>query len=586
MKTSIDPVTTEVVRHAFIAAADEMKINLMRTAYNPIIYEVLDFSCGVFDADARMIAQADGLPIFLGNLSAAVRCVIDDIGREQLRPGDIYLFNDPYAQGNHVNDLTTVMPIFDDDGELAAFASSRAHWLDIGGKDPGGSIDSTDIVQEGLWFRSVQLYDRGELNDSVWRIIEYNVRYTKNMLGDLRAQVAASRTGEQRMREILLRHGRSTFDAAVDAIVQQGEQRVRAALDAMRDGTYTAAACLDDDCLGHGPLDVRVTATVDGDQLYLDLTGSSGQNTGPVNCGLPATLAACRIALKALTNPNVPASEGDFMPLSLAVPDDSMFNAKYPAPTFMYGTHLILLIDVVVRALSEADPARAIAGHYGNLSGFMMVGLEPETGQMYIHQEPEVGGWGATADRDGESAMIFVADGDTRNIQAEVLEARFPLRLERHELRRDSGGPGRNRGGLGIYREYRVLDHDTHMTCIMDRSLCPPWGLAGGQAAAHDRVVIDPDTPAEQQHLKGMRVPLPSGALASVQTGGGGGYGDAFEREPERVLADVVAGYVSPDVARSGYGVVIGGAPPTVDRAATERERAGRDGQRTRGAAP
>jgi N-methylhydantoinase B len=569
VKTGIDPVTTEVVRHAFIAAADEMKINLMRTAYNPIIYEVLDFSCGVFDAEARMIAQADGLPIFLGNLSAAVRCVIDDIGRDNLRPGDIYLFNDPYAQGNHVNDLTTVMPIFDQDGELAAFGSTRAHWLDIGGKDPGGSIDSTDIVQEGLWFRSVQLYDEGRLNESVWRIIEYNVRYTKNMLGDLRAQVAASRTGELRMGEILRRHGRATCDAAVEEIIRQGEQRVRAALSELEDGTYSASSCLDDDCLGHGPLEVHVTATVDGDELTLDLTGSSGTNPGPVNCGLPATLAACRIALKALTNPDVPASEGDFEPLRLVVPDDSMFNAKYPAPTFMYGTHLILLTDVVVRALSEADPQRAIAAHYGNLSGFMVVGVHPETAQMFIHQEPEVGGWGATADRDGENAMIFVADGDTRNIQAEVLESRFPLRLERHELRRDSGGPGRNRGGLGICREYRVLGDETRMTCIMDRSICPPWGLAGGRAAEHDRVIVDPATPDEAMHMKAMRVPLAAGALASVQTGGGGGYGDPLERDPERVLADVIAGYVSPESARESYGVVLEDGASAVDRAET-----------------
>ena len=171
----IDPITLEVIRHASIAAAEEMKTNLMRTAHNPIIYEVLDFSCGVFDHRGNMIAQADGLPIFLGNLAAAIRVVIDDIGLENFRPGDLYLINDPYATGTHVNDLTTVNPVFDDDGEIIAFTSARAHWLDIGAKDPGGSIDSTDVVQEGLWFRSVQLYEEGELNESIWRIIQYNV---------------------------------------------------------------------------------------------------------------------------------------------------------------------------------------------------------------------------------------------------------------------------------------------------------------------------------------------------------------------------------------------------------------------------
>ncbi len=572
VETRIDPITLEVIRHAFIAAADEMKINLMRTAYNPIIYEVLDFSCGVFDRNCRMIAQADGLPIFLGNLTAAVRAVVEDVGRERLKPGDIYLFNDPYVAGNHVNDVTTVMPVFHGD-DLVAFTSTRAHWLDIGGKDPGGSIDCTDIVQEGLWLRSIQLYDGGHLNDSVWRIIEYNVRYTKNMLGDLRAQVAASRTGEERMAEIFTRHGSAATEAAIAELLRQGEERARAAIRAMPDGEYEAEACLDDDCLGNGPLPVRVKAIVDGDSLTLDLAGSAPQNVGPVNCGLPATLAACRIAFKAMTSFDVPANEGDFVPLELTAPEDSMFNATYPAPTFMYGTHLILLSDVVIRALSQAVPDRTIAGHYGSLTGFMIVGHDPGSGKLYIQQEPEVGGWGASARGDGENAMIFVADGDTRNILAEVIESRFPLRLERHELRQDSGGPGRNRGGLGIYREYRIVGHDAHMTCIMDREQCPPWGLFDGKPADHDRVVVTAPDGSEDVHLKGMRVPVGDGTLISVQTGGGGGWGDPFQREVERVRQDIVAGYVGADTARSEYGVALDPETLVVDEAETRRLR-------------
>jgi N-methylhydantoinase B len=552
VESRIDPITLEVLRHAFVAVADEMKITLQRTAYNPIIYDVLDFSCGVFDPDCRMIAQADGLPIFLGNLAAAIRACVDDIGAENFREGDLYLFNDPYAQGNHLNDVTTIQPVFDDDGELAAFVSTRAHWLDIGGKDPGGSLDATDIVQEGLWLRSVQLYDEGRLNESVWRIIEYNVRYTKNMLGDLRAQVASSRTGEERFRVVLRRHGRGAVQAVVDELIRQGEQRARSAISAMPDGVYTADACLDDDCLGNGPLPIHLTATIAGDELTIDLTGSHEMNPGPVNCGLPATLAACRIALKALTNPNAPANEGDFAPLRLVVPEASMFDARYPAPMFVSVANLIILTDVVVRALAPAVPERAVAGHYGSLCGFMIVGDDPRTGRLYIQQEPEVGGWGASAEQDGESALIFVADGDTRNLPAEVLESRFPLRLERYELRQDSGGPGRNRGGLGVIRDYRIVAHDAHMTCIMDRKTCPPWGLDGGGAAEHDRVVL-----RGESYYKGMRVPVGAGELVSVRTGGGGGFGDPLAREPERVRADVVAGYVSRERAERDYGVVL-----------------------------
>lgn len=574
----VDPVTLEVIRHGFLAAADEMKLNLMRTAYNPIIYEVLDFSVGVFDAKCRTIAQADGLPIFLGNLGIAVQCVVDDIGEENLRPGDLYLFNDPYAQGNHVNDLTTIMPVFDDDGVLIAFASTRAHWLDIGGKDPGGSIDSTDIVQEGLWFRSIPLYREGVLNDGVWRIIEYNVRYTKNMLGDLRAQVAASRTGEQRLAEVFRKHGRDVVEPAIEEMHHQGEQRVRAAIAAMPDGVYEAESCLDDDCIGNGPLPVKVRATVDGDELTLDLEGSAPQNPGVVNCGFPATLSACRIALKSITNPDLPACEGDFIPMTVTTPENSMFNAKYPAPTFMYGTHLILLVDTVCKALAQAIPDKVLAGHYGNLSGFMLVGNAPRTGELYIQQEPENGGWGASRDQDGESAMIFVADGDTRNIAAEVLESRFPLRLERHELRQDSGGPGRFRGGLGIYREYRILGHTAYLTSIMDRTVCPPWGLEDGRSAWHCRTVVNPGSDTETVHQKAMRVPVEDGSLVSVQTGGGGGWGAPLERDPERVRYDVVAGYVSREAAERDYGVVVDSTSLELDdegTAARRRELAG-----------
>lgn len=571
--TAIHPITLEVIRHAFIAAAEEMKTNLMRTAYNPIIYEVLDFSCGIFDHRCQMIAQADGLPIFLGNLSAAVRTVVDDIGIDNFKPGDLYLVNDPYATGNHVNDVTTVTPIFDAESRLVAFSSARAHWLDIGGKDPGGSIDSTDVVQEGLWFRSIQLYVAGQLNESIWRMIEYNIRYTKNMLGDLRAQIAASRTGEARVQEIFRRHGRETTQAAITAMLQQGEARVRQALQAMPDGVYTAESCLDDDCVGNGPIPVKVTAIIAGDELTIDLAGSSPQTPGPINCGLPATLAAGRIALKCVTDPHTPVTEGDFAPLHLRVPDQCLFNATYPAPTFMYGSSLNLLIDVVLKALSQAVPDTVIAGHYGHLAGFMFVGTDPHTQQLYIHQEPETGGWGAGPHGDGESALIFICDGDTRNIPAEVIEARFPIRLERHELRRDSGGPGKYRGGLGIYREYRVLDHDTYMTCIMDRKTCPPWGLQGGQPAAHSRVIVNPGTQRAAFYQQGMRVPVHAGDLVSIQTGGGGGWGSVLERDFERVRYDVLAGYISLEAARTQYKVVLDPDTLAVDLPATRQLR-------------
>lgn len=537
----VDPIKLEIIRFALVGAAEEMKLALARTAYNPIISEVLDFSCAVFDRDCRTIAQADGLPIFLGSLKEAVEVVVADVGRDALEPGDLYLFNDPYAQGNHLNDVTTVTPVYVD-GDIAGFSVTRAHWLDMGGKDPGGSLDATDVHQEGLRLRSVRLYRAGVLDASVWRVLEHNVRDPAAMMGDLRAQVAATRTGEDRLRAIVERHGRELFDTAVDTLIDHAEQRVHAELAAMPDGTYRAEAYIDDDGCGSGPLRVSVAATIAGDSLAIDLAGSAPQTLGPVNCGFPAALASCRIALKALTTPGIPANEGDFVPLTVDAPSDCIFNARYPASTFIYGK---LLSEVVILALAQAVPDRAIAGNYDDLAGFMLTGTHPETGRPYIQQEPEIGGWGAHASGDGTDALIFIGDGDARNIPAEVLESRFPLRLERYELRPDSGGAGRFRGGLGIVRDYRIVAHDAELTCIMDRTYYPPWGLFGGRAGLSCEVVVFRPDGGVETHIRAARAHVPAGSLVSVRTGGGGGWGPPHERDPEAVANDVAGGYVT-----------------------------------------
>jgi N-methylhydantoinase B/oxoprolinase/acetone carboxylase alpha subunit len=377
---TVDVVQLEVIRHALIAAAEEMKAHLSRTAHNPIIYEVLDFSCGIFDADCRMIAPADGLPSFFGNLGVAVQTVAADIGLENLSHGDIYLLNAPYAQGMHMNDVTTVQPVFVD-SQHVGFTATRAHWIDIGAVDAGRSITSTDVVREGIWLRSVRLYRAGNLDDAVLRAIRFNVRMPESMLGDLKAQVSASRTDACRVEEIFRRHGAGAVSAAVALIVDQSEQRVRAAIRAIRNGVYQAETALDDDCLGNGPLPVGVI-------------------------------------------------------------------------------------------------------------GFTISGTHPRTGSTYIHQEPEYGGWGATRDRDGESAMIFMTNAGCRVLSTETLETRFPLRVTRFSLRPDSGGTGRWRGGLGTIRDYEVLDHDARVMVVTDRHTCPPWGIDGGHDAAHCVAIV------------------------------------------------------------------------------------------------
>lgn len=552
----IDPIKLEVLRHGFISAAEEMKTNLMRTAYNPVIYEILDFSCGIFDKNFRMIAQADGLPIFLGNLSAAVKTVAEDIGEKNFKPGDLYLINDPYKTGTHVNDVTTVVPIFENN-IIIGYCSSRAHWLDIGSKDPGGSIDTTDVVQEGLWLRSVKLYDQGKLNKSIWRIIENNVRYQKNMMGDLRAQIASSRTGEKRLQEIFKKHGHKLSKLAIATMIYQGSKRASEAVKLIPNGVYKSKVLLDNDVVTNNPVVANIKVTINNSKMTIDLSGSSSANKGPLNCCYPSALAACRIAFKCLTAPDVPVTEGDFHPLKLIAPKGSMYNAEYPSPMYMYGSVLIILVDGIIKALSKALPNKVIAGHYGNLSGVTIVGNDPKTDEMFIHQEPEVGGWGASKSADGENALIFHCDGDTKNIPAEVIESRFPLLITRHELRIDSGGKGKFRGGLGIIRDYKILKNYAHVTSMMDRELCPPWGLFGGGDGKHCEMNTIDKKNNKKKYMKKMRLLIDSNTTVSINTGGGGGWGNPLKRSPESVREDVLNEYISIESAIKDYGVSI-----------------------------
>lgn len=569
----LDPVTLEVIRHSFIAAADEMKINLMRTAYNPIIYEVLDFSIGLFDTRGRMISQAAGLPIFLGNLGEAIKTVTSDVGLENFQPGDVYLINDTYTTGTHLNDVTVISPIFVE-GDLLAFAASRAHWLDVGSRDPGGwASDTTEIYQEGIRLRSVRLYEAGQLNPSIARILRDNVRFTESVLGDMRAQIAAGRTGERRFAEVVARFGRSVVEEAIAEIIRQGELSSREAVRSIPDGVYSAEAFLDDDGMGIVEPPVKVKVIVAGDTMTFDLMGSAPQCRGPINCGLAATISACRVAFKCLTTPFEPVNEGHFAPLRFIIPEDCMFNARLPAPSGVYGIILMTLIDVILKALSPAFPDKVPAGHYCDVCAIFISGVDPRTGHPFLHVEPEGGGWGAFSNRDGESVLIAIADGDTRNIPVEVIENRFPLLVERYELRQDSGGAGKFRGGLGHYRDYRVLAPSVRLTTIQERSKCPPWGLAGGKPAAYNTLVVNPDSPRQLSLQKATGLELHEGDVISVRTGGGGGYGDPLERDPERVREDVIDGYVSLEAARSEYGVIVDPLTFEVDYQATQARR-------------
>jgi N-methylhydantoinase B len=551
----IDPVTTEIVRSAFNAAADEMNATLIRSAYTPIIYEMKDCSVALLDADHRVLGQSAGLPIFLGNLEICTRLTEETHGREAWRPGDVWVMNDSYLTGTHLNDMTVFGPIFADD-ELVGFAACRAHWLDVGAKDPGGPMDSTEIYQEGIRVPPLRVVEAGAERKDVVDLLGRNSRFSYPAIGDLGAQIACVNTGQARLRAIIERHGIGTVLAARDAIFTQTEQLERDAIAAIPDGEYSAEGCLDDDGVVPGePCWVRVRVVVAGDAMTIDLTGSDDMQAGPVNCGEAQAISAARVAYKLLINPENPPNGGAFRALDVHVRRGSMLAAEDPAPCQWYFTPLGLLIDLVVKALADALPEQAAGASYGDSMVISLSGIDPRNGRPWLDLEPTVGGWGAWQGSDGESGLINNVNGSLKDLPIEVLETKFPLRLSHYGFRTDSGGAGRWRGGNGIVREYTVESDSAVLYLWFERSRTPAWGLRGGADATPPDVVINPGREDERHMLKCSRVTLKRGDVVRTMTGGGGGFGEPRDRDDELVRADVRDGHVSRGAAREIYGV-------------------------------
>ena len=551
---AVDPITTEIVRSAFKAAADEMNATLIRSAYTPIIYEMKDCSVALLDAEHRVLGQSAGLPIFLGNLEICTRLTEEAYGRESWRAGDVWVMNDSYMTGTHLNDMTVFGPIFHD-GELVGFAACRAHWLDVGAKDPGGPMDSTEIYQEGIRVPPVKVVEAGAERRDVVALLGRNSRFSYPAMGDLGAQIACVNTGAARLGAIIARHGLGTVLAAREEIFAQTERYEREAVAAIPDGVYTAEGCLDDDGVRETPCWVRVRVEVAGEAMVVDLTGSDDMQAGPVNCGEAQAVSAARVAYKLLINPDNPPDGGAFRPLSVRVRTGSLLAAEEPAPCQWYFTPLGLLIDLVVKALAEALPEQAAAASYGDSMVISMSGLDPRSGRPWLDLEPTVGGWGAWQGSDGQDGLINNVNGSLKDLPIEVFETKFPMRLTEYGFRADSGGAGRWRGGNGIVRQYEVGCDEVTLSLWFERSVTPAWGLFGGEDAVPPVVVVNPGREDEQRLLKCSRVKLRRGDVIRTMTGGGGGFGPAAERDPALVREDVGDGHVSPAAAREVYGV-------------------------------
>jgi N-methylhydantoinase A/oxoprolinase/acetone carboxylase beta subunit/N-methylhydantoinase B/oxoprolinase/acetone carboxylase alpha subunit len=576
----IDPITLEVVRRALVAYSDEMATALRRTAYNPMIFEVQDYCVGLVDANAELIAQnLGGLPIFLADLAVSVEDGIARYGLDGFEPGDAIVMNHPYVCGQHLNNIVVYTPCFVD-GRVVAFPSVRAHWVDIGGSRVGfGSTASTDIYSEGLQLRSIKVLKAGTWDDDVLQIIKDNIRMPESSLGDLRAAIAACRLGERRIAELAERYGMATIEACIAEMRDQSDRLARDAVRQIPDGEYSASSWLDNDGQEidkHVPINVRVE--VRGDDMTIDFSGIADQVRGPINSGKSGGVAAARVAFKTLTLPTHPVDEGAFRNLTVVLPEGKLINANPPAALGQWSVPLPTVVDTVIRALAPALPDKVPAAHKGDMSGFTFHGVDERTGSRFVYLNINGGGWGGRPGQDGPSACVSICQGDVRNIPVEIQETRYPLLVSSHSLRADSGGAGENRGGLGL--ELVVQPRQQMLSNVAnERITCPPWGLHGGASGAPADTVVR--VPGEQErHVRkqtGLR--LEAGTSIALRTAGGGGWGDPLNRDPQRVVDDVLDGYVSVESARDLYGVELG-ADAAPDLEATKRLRARRGAQR------
>ena len=553
----VDAVTVEVIRAALNAAAERMRITMIKTAYNHIISESLDFGCAIFDPDVQMIAQGIGLPVFQGHLGFPIQATIADRGIDAFRDGDVYMHNDPYTgNGNHLNDVAMYAPVFWQ-GKLTGFVSVKAHWSDVGGPVPSSmQVGSTDFRQEGLRFRSVRLFDQGRLNEEVMRMIAANIRTESGTLKDVQAMIAVCRAGKAYFEEVLGRYGRDTVLEATRVFIEQSERRTRAELARIPAGVYRAVGHFDNDGIAlDRPVRVEMAIAIADGGMTVDFAGSSPQVTGPFNCGDAITISACRLLIKCLTTPLDPVDEGCFRPLTVIIPPRSVLAAEEPAPTARYYVPINLLIDLGLRALAPAIPDRIPAASYGDQMPTIAFGTHPETGRLFIQGDLNAGGTGGRPGYDGESAMIIFGGSTARNNPVEVVESRIgSMRILRYGLRQDSGGAGRHRGGLGIERVYQ-FQSPAFITFSLERKATPPWGLWGGKDGAVNGVEITSPDGARRHVRKATQHPIAAGEIVRIMSGGGGGYGLPSERDRDAIRRDVAEGYVSEEAARRDYAV-------------------------------
>ena len=576
-------VRLELIRESLIAVVNEMRANIIHSSYAAIIYEGHDFSCALMSADGRQVAQglADH-PIHIFAVPYSTRQVVEAF-KGDINEGDLFLHNDPYTGGTHLNDVLMLHPVFLD-GRLAMFAAIRCHWNDVGGMTPGSlSGRVKEVIQEGIRIPPTRICERGRMNQGLLDLIFNNMRTPEERRGDFNAMLGTGRKAAEHIGRLFRRFGGQPLLDGIEELIARSERQMRARIAECPDGDYYAEGFIESDGSNPDPLVVRLKLTVRGDEIVADFTGTSAQTNGPTNCGPAMAFNAVGTIVKAFLDPRTPINHGSFNPIRVIAPERSFINARETAPCGGMAEVKFLIDSVAAAAMGQVVPGMMVGDLKGGANHVHIAG--PRDGGTWIHYEWPAGGTGATDGLDGNNAVRSYNEGDFNSIQSvETVESQYPLRVERCEIREGSCGDGRFRGGFGLRRDVRILGETAMLSVLSEKNVIPPYGVAGGANGAANRFVVVRDGKTVQPSDVPGKVSgfaLRHGDVVREETAGGGGYGDPLARDPARVAEDVRQGYLSRAQAKKRYGVVLRGSG-RVDTDATMAERASLAAMRVR----
>ena len=552
----IDPITLAVLKGRLEQVADEMDATLFRSAFNPIIAEAHDASHGLYHAETgeTLVQGKSGLPIFVGAMAFAVKAVIDKAAKDgDLTDGDVYIFNDPYDGGTHLSDFKLVRPFFRD-GKVFCYLASVGHWHDVGGNVPGNyNPVATEAFQEGMVIPPVRLYAAGTLRQDVVDILRANTRLPDSLYGDMNGQVNALDLGARRLHALLDEYTDATVAEALAELKKRAAIQFRSLLRDLPDGRYSAEDFLDNDGIRDEALRIGLDVVIEGETLTLDFTRTAPACAGPLNIARSTAIAACYVAIKHIF-PDVPANSGVLEPVKFVIPETSLISVKAPKPVGGYTETILRLIDVVFQAFAQITPDRVNGCAYGTINALSLAGHRKD-GRRWVMFSFFGGGHGGHPQGDGlnhGNAPISMATIPP----LEILEAAYPVMFTEWSLRADSGGAGRNRGGLGAVYEIELLEEEADLFLFGERGKYAPAGVLGGHAAQRNRFVYPkdgkPTEPAMVSKLHNAK--LKKGERIRLETPGGGGYGPPEERKPERIAEDLRLGYVTEAGAARDYG--------------------------------